>query len=519
MKRFFVVLMFVLMLTSSIVGCTAAPTQPAKVTQPAQPSAVPQAVVKDTLTIAETGEPQTLDPYAHSNEVGFYITHQIYENLIKTDEKGNYIPWLATSWTLKDDKTIVFKLRNDVFFQDGTPFTANDVAFTLALASTSSFTSNLFGSIDPKGFVIPNDFEIEVHLKTPNAALLSAFANTARGMVSKKYYETASKEDIARKPMGTGPMVFKQWVTGDRIILATNPKYWGAPIAYKNFVARFITEASSRAIELETGGVDIAFVIAPADQPRIKNNPATKLISGNTQGVSFVTFNSSIKPFDDYNLRQALSYALDLKALVQVAWGGQAAVADSYYSDTILGHIAVGPHEYNVDKAKEFLAKAGYPNGYSFTFTTYENTLNQKFSEAAQAMWAKAGITCKIEVVDLAQFTTMNNDGKIGVSMMTNTAVINDPSAALLAWPTARTISIRHMDKHVDELLDKGIATYEQADRVKLYGELQQYLWSKLYTLPVAFPMGAYASTSNVTNLPFAPNLLPDLTKVKFLKP
>lgn len=132
-------------------------------------------------------------------------------------------------------------------------------------------------------------------------------------------------------------------------------------------------------------------------------------------------------------------------------------------------------------------------------------------------MWAEAGIDCTIEVVDLAMFTTMNNEGQIAVSMMTNTAVINDPTAALLAWPTARTISIRHGDTHVDDLLNLGMSTYDEETRIQIYGELQEYLWSKLYTLPVAFPIGAYATTSSITNLPWYPNLAPDMTRVQFL--
>ncbi len=531
MKRKVLILMVIFLIASSIIGCAskvAEPTQTIDEQQSAQSATDPQAaqaasdqqpVIKETLTIATHGEPQTLDPYAHSNELGFYVTHQIYENLIKVDEEGNYIPWLAKTWTQEDELTFVFELRDDVYFHDGSKFTAEDVAFSLALASTSSFTTNLFGPIDPEGFVILDDYKIEVHLKAPSAPLLAALATTQRGMVSKNYYETASQEDIARKPMGTGPMVFQDWVVGDRIVLKANDNYWGSPLAYKSFVSRFIPEASSRAIELETGGVDIAMNLAPADWERIDNNPDTVLISGNTQGTVFLTFNNSIEPFNDINVRRGLAHALNYDALVQVAWSGQATVADTFYAPAIFGHKKLGPFEYNIEKSKEYMALAGYQDGFTFTFNTYESSRNQKFAETVQAMWAEAGYTCNIEMTDVAQFTTMNNDGKLNVSLLTTTAVIPDPAAALLIFPTSRTISVRHMDKHVDELLDKGLTTYDQAEREKIYGELQEYLWEKLYVVPVAFPMEAYASTKNIINLPFYPSTFPDFTLINFLEP
>ena len=318
--------------------------------------------------------------------------------------------------------------------------------------------------------------------------------------------------------MGTGPMRFKNWVTGDRIELEAFDKYWGEPLPYKDFTARVIIEGSSRAIELETGGVDIAFNLPNTEWDRIASNPKTRLISGNTQGVSFVTFNSSIPPYGNPDVRRGLAYALNRDALVQVGWGGKADVADSFYSPTVFGHKSEDLPGYDPEKAKEYLAKAGYneSNPLRLVYTTYDSTLNRNFSEAVQAMWTAVGVQCEINFVDLAMYTTMNNAGQIQVSLMTNTAVINDPTAALLAWPTSRTISIRHNDAKVDEYLDAGRSTYDQSERAGIYGELQDYLADKLYTFPIAFPQNAYGSTSRITNLPFYPNVVPDLSRIKF---
>lgn len=472
---------------------------------------------KDTLIIALPAEPATLDPYAHSNQNGFICTTLIFDTLIRRTDDGEYEPRLAKEWEMVDDTTIRFVLRDDVTFHDGSKFTAEDVKFSLGMAAESSFSKNLFGCVDIENTNVIDDNTIEVKLQYAYAPFLEALASHRGAIIPKAAYESMGAEAFARAPIGTGPMKFKEWVTGDRIEFDKYDDFWGEPMAFDNFVARVIVEASSRTIELETGGVDIAFELAPADWNRIDENPETQLISGNTQGVSFLCLNNSLDPIkDNENLRKALAYGLNLEALVQTAWQGTADVADSYYSSTIFGHKAVGPMEYNPDKAKELLAEAGYPDGLTITYMTYESTVNQAFAEVLQNMWGQIGVTVDIQMIDLATFTEKNNNGEIPCALMTNTAVIPDPDAALLAWPTHRTISLRHNDTHIDELLEKGKSIYDSAERQAVYEELQDYLWEKMYTIPIAFPRGAYGATSQVANLPFYANLCPDLTRVKF---
>lgn len=499
-KRILSLMLVLAVSLTCFVGCS----------KPATPS-------KDkALTIALPAEPATLDPYAHSNQNGFICTTLVFETLIKKNDSGEYYPWLATEWEFLDDTTLRFKLRDDVTFHDGSKFTAEDVKFSLGLGAESSFTKNLFGCIDIDATTVQNDTTIDVKLKYAYAPLLEALASHRGAMVSKSVYESKSKEELARQPVGTGPMKYANWVLGDRVEFDTYENYWGEPLAFSKFAARVIVEASSRSVELETGGVDIAFDLSPADWDRIDKGANTKLISGQTQGISFLCFNNSMKLFSDIRVRQALAYGLNLDALVKTAWQGQADVADSYYSKNIFGYKQVGPFEHNPEKARALLADAGFANGLDITYVTYESQLNQAFAETVQSMWKEIGVNTKIQMVDLATFTSMNNNGEIPISLMTNTAVIPDPDAALLAWPTHRTISLRHNDPHIDELLNKGKASYDKEERIAIYEELQDYLWSKLYTLPVAFPKNGYGTRGNITNFPFYPNVCPDLTRVKF---
>jgi peptide/nickel transport system substrate-binding protein len=323
-------------------------------------------------------------------------------------------------------------------------------------------------------------------------------------------------EAFGRHPVGTGPMVFSNWVTGDRLEFTINDKYWGDKIAYDSLIVRFITEASSRAIELESGGVDVAFELSSSDWSRIDESKTAKLITGDSLTTTFLTLNSSIKPLDDMRVREALAYGTDVKNLVSTVWQNSADPATSYYAASLIGHEDVGPHDYDPEKAKQLLADAGYPNGLTIKYYLYDNTVNTAVAEVLQSMWKQIGVTIDLQVVDVATFTSLNNNGEITIAHMSTTAAIPDPSAALVIWPTSRTISVRHNDKHVDELLDKGKATYDEAERASIYKELQEYLWSKTYTIPIAYSQAAYGASSKITNFPFYENLVPDLTRIQF---
>ena len=173
-------------------------------------------------------------------------------------------------------------------------------------------------------------------------------------------------------------------------------------------------------------------------------------------------------------------------------------------------------YEYNPEKAKQLLADAGYPDGFEFTYTTYQTSLNQNFAEVLQNMWAQIGVKANIDIVDLATFTDMNNSGKLTAALMTPSVAISDPSAALILWPITRTISLRHNDQHIQDLLDAGASTYDENERVKIYQELQDYLQSMTYTVPIAYPTFSYGISSNVDGFVFQPSQIIDLTTISF---
>lgn len=475
----------------------------------------PAAASKDNLVIALPGEPQSLDPYAHSMYYNFMAATLIFDTLLSKDADGNYVPELATSWEFTDDLTLHMKLRDDVTFHDGSKFTAEDVKFTLKTAAESSFSSSIFAWYDAENTNVISDTEIDIKLNYAYAAVLEVLSSIRSGIVNKAAYE-ADPSSYTRSPIGTGPMKVDNWYSGDRIELVANDNYWGQLPAFKTCTFRVVVEASSRTIELETGGIDIAVDLPYSDWSRVESDPNMKLVSGRTNNMASLVFNNSYELFSDIRVRQALAYALDINSLVQVCWEGTADVAEGFYASSLLGFKKEGPYEYNPEKAKQLLADAGYPDGFEFTYTTYQTSLNQNFAEVLKNMWAQIGVTVNIDIVDLATFTDMNNAGQLTAALMTPSVAIADPSAALILYPITRTISLRHNDQHIQDLLDAGSSTYDESERVRIYEELQDYLQSMTYTVPVAYPTFAFGTAANVTGFNFEPSQIPDLTTVSF---
>lgn len=471
---------------------------------------------KDKLTIAINSEPRSLSPYDDDMTNGFLTTSLTFEPLITKDSNGKLKPKLAESWKWIDNTTLQIKLRKNVKFHDGSPFNADAVKFCLELMATSSFTKNFFGRVDLAKTIVNDPYTITIKLTEPYAPFLSALSSWRGAMISPKAYKEGGKDGFGRHPVGTGPMKFEKWVTGDRVSFSKNDDYWGKPLAFKNMDVRFIIEGSSRTMELETGGVDIAMDIPIADRDRIAKNPKLKLYNGDSLRFEFLLLNIEKDINKNIKLREAMAHAIDYKALVNTVWRGKAKVADSFLPPSVLGYKPVGPYKYDLSLAKKLLAESGHPNGFTFDFYTWENEYNPQVAQVLQSMWKKIGINMNVHVVDLPTFIKGFNAGEYQVTHTGATAAINDPDAALLIWPLWRTIPLRHKDQKIQDFLDKGVTTYDPQKRKVIYQDMMKYCFDQTYVIPLAYLEFAFGAGKNVQNLKFAPDNVPNLANVKF---
>ena len=321
-------------------------------------------VVGGTVTYAAGADPDNLDPANAESNPSEAVNRMMYENLARFDEKLKIVPGLASKWQQsKDGLTWTFFLRKGVKFHDGTPFNAEAVKV---------FVERMIGPEKPSrsGLYVPfvntvevvDDYTVKINLKAPFAFFLNNLAHSASGIVSPTALKTLGK-DISRKPVGTGPFKFVEWIHGDHITMVRNDQYWGGKPKLDKIIVKTVKEDSARVMMLQSGDAHLIVRIPSEDIARLEKDPKIKLDSTETLRVLYISINCSKKPFTDVRVRQALNYAVDKESIVKNLYQGRALVSSGIVAPLTTGYVRVQGYSYDPEKAKKLLAEAGFPNG------------------------------------------------------------------------------------------------------------------------------------------------------------
>lgn len=488
-------------------------TEAASDTKASEEAAAP-AAVKDTVTAVLKAEPSNVDPHGNTELVAMTTQVQIFETLVKKDENGEIVPGLAESWEQVDDKTIRFKLRENVKFHNGETLNADDVVFTIQRATEKPSSASIFAAFDAENTKKVDDLTVDVATKEPFAAVFNYLTSTRGGIVSKKAVEELGDDAFGRNPVGTGPFMFEDWVSGTSITLKRFDDYWGEKPAYSTLVLKFITETANRALEIEAGNADIVLDPATDDLDRLAETDGLQVVSGDSYGMSYISFSQDDEVVGDARVREALSLALNLDTMVESVYGEYASVAESVMPSTILYYKSQGTHEYDVEKAKALLAEAGYPNGLELTLNLPNSSEQQNIGVIAQNMWKEIGVTANISTASTSEVIAAGRRGDNQVVVMAATYSTGDPGHALADFDTRSDGFLRPVDKKVDELLDKGSAAYDSAERQTVYEELQDYIYHQYYMIGVANKTVNYIITDKVQNFYCDPGNIPSFAGV-----
>ena len=291
----------------------------------------------DTFVYATNGEPGNLDPQNNAYLMGQIITNCIYDTLVtRNAETGEIFPALATDWEFTDDTHLRLSIREDVSFHNGDKLTVDDVVYSIQRMCASSASSSYYGFINPADTKALNDNTVEIAMNYAFSGALNFLSNPRGAIVSKSYTEQGGDDTMARAPMGTGAFIFDEWVEGDRVNCHRNDNYWGDKPSYTNLTVRFIADASTRFIELETGGVDACDNISGSNYSRMLNGVDGCVLYDTLSTKTFyIVCNDEHDVVSNVNVRKALAYALDLPAIVKAAYGDSATVADSSVAATL----------------------------------------------------------------------------------------------------------------------------------------------------------------------------------------
>ena len=474
---------------------------------------------RDTLVYGMPQEPGKLDPQNDSLLVAKMTNKQIYDTLFVVDEETTEIaPNLATEWAWTDDLTLDVTIRDDVYFHNGEKLTAEDVAYTLERCTVGNATAALFASFDTENTVVVDETHITIKMKEPYAPALNVLGSAISGIVCKSYAESVDETTFGREPVGSGAFKFVEWVSGDHISLTRNDEYWGHKPAYKDLTLRIINDNSARAIEMETGGIDLTDSLNIADIDRFQENPNLQTYVEPSTKVVYMAFNQENPIFANEKVRLAIAHAIDAESVLKAAYGNGANLATSSTPSTVWGHIDVGTYTYDPELAKELLAEAGYADGFSFNTVCPNVAASIKTAEAVKTFLADVGIDMSIEQYDAATWRgTKLRDGTADSAPYNLTADTYDPDQNYMhLYASSGYVTVSTPDETVNRLLEEGRSETDNEARAAIYAELQQYIYDHAIVIPLVENIINYTAQPYVKG--FVPNVgvQPDLKYVYF---
>ena len=380
------------------------------------------AAQRTDIVIGMQLEPPNLDPTAGAAAaIDEVVYANVFEGLTRFAPDGTILPALAESWEIAPDGlSWVFHLQDGVAFHDGTPFTAEDVVFTLDRARAPESTNaqkQLFAGINEVTAI--DDATVEIGLDAPNGSLLFNLAWGDAVIVSP-----ASAETNATNPVGTGPFEFSQWVQGDRVELVRNADYWGEPAQLDKVAFKFISDPTAAFSAMMAGDID-AFPNYPAPEnlAQFEADPRFQVIVGSTEGETILAMNNAREPFDDLRVRQAVAHAIDRQATIDGAMFGYGTPIGSHFAPHHPAYVdltALSP--YDPEKAKALLAEAELPDGFQTTLTLPPPAYARRGGEIVASQLRAVGIEAQIVNVEWAQWLEQVFKGKdFGLTIVSHT--------------------------------------------------------------------------------------------------
>lgn len=461
--------------------------------------------------------PDTLDPGASGLIATSKIAVNVFDPLIfaAQDTEEDLYPGLATAWDVNDDATeFSFTLREGVTFHDGTPFNAEAVQRTWDhIVDPETQSLGAAGLLNPadsyEGTEVVNDFEVTVRFSAPNGGFLNNVATIGLAPMSPAALDEYGA-DIGQNPVGTGPFMFEEWEAQDHVTIVKNPEYDWAPDPFgrngeahlDEITFRIIPEASTRAVTIESGEVDMVEELTPDDFNRLDDSDDFRGLTIPTTGMPYdVMVNVTKAPTDELAVRQALQFAIDRDAIVETLYEGLYEPAYAPVDPTTLGFdpSLEEIYQYDPDRAQELLDEAGWVAGDDGMRSKDGTSLDILFINLAgfgfdgiaqfmQGQLGEIGINMEITEQSFPAVQEELQGGEHNLAPFFYYAV--DPSFvnSIYACEAVSTFNWMHYcDEEAEDLIAEGQEYIDADERAEVYVELNRKLMDDAVMIPIYY--------------------------------
>ena len=469
------------------------------------------ASAQETVVIAQQLEQGSLNPADNRGLSDNTVGRVLFEGLVGFDQNLELVPELATEWDINDEATqITFTLREGVSFHDGTPFNAEEVKYYFDWATDADNplagrAASLLGDIDSVEVV--DDLTVRFNLNQPNGAMIFNFVTANARIISSTAIKTYG-EDIDRNPVGTGPFKFKEWADGQYILVEAFEDYWGEPAKVDQIEFRVVNNDATRIALLQTGEAHFIEMVPPPLVAALEANPDLVVDATESVFARIFPMNTQIEPFNDVRVRQALNHAIDREQLVQVALQGYGTALTSVMPEAVFGHTPQTPYEYDLEKAKQLLTEAGYPDGFTTGVLTFNSDEFSTVGQILQQMLSQVGVTLELQPTErgalVERIFKPFEETDLEASLVGASTTTADADRAFRAsfttsaWPPDSNNWSFYSNEEVDALVDEASQIGDQDRRAELYAQAQAIVWEEAPWIFLYSPNNIAGRVSNL---------------------
>lgn len=458
-----------------------------------------------------------LDPARMYDSATMTVLQQVTEGILAQQMDGSMKPFLCESWESTDDVTYVYHMRSDIVFSNGDPMTMDDVLFSMERhrdPEVASYLAWMYENVE--SITQTGDWEFTVKLYSPDATWQYVLG-TAAGVVIQKSACLAAGENFGRTPEGlvaTGPYVVDSWTIGSEVKLSYNKNYWDPAYSapdVKNIIFTVIPEDTTRASALMSGQTDVDLIVPGELMQTLIDSDKVEVRTKESGDFLFLSFNCSKAPFDDVNVRRAISSAIPKEDINSTIVGGVGEKAGSLPMSSYLYTFEresweeyakkVKSYDYNMEQAKSYLASSAYPDGFTVSLICDETGMNNSIALIIQQSLAELGITVNIEKMsydevichEFGEYVDENGNHTYEMGLFEWEADWPDPSGNVMGIFNSAYIGEGgtnvpdYINENVDELLNAQSVIMDEKERTRLLQEALDIIVDECPIVPISY--------------------------------
>ena len=466
-----------------------------------EPAPVEESSEPTEISISYIQQFTDLNPFNINNPAATGVANGLFDTLVRADDEGTIIPWLAESWEISDDQlTITFHLREDAMFSDGTPVNADAVVYSADLYQDPDLFLGT-SVLSMIGWEALDEYTVQFTFEYPDATALYALSQPNTSIVSPTAYEEMGTDAFGINPVGSGPYILEKWEPGVEVFMVKNADYWQEGVGLADrIVWRNFQDGASALLAAQSGELDLLHEQEPKDVPLFEAIEGFQ-VGADQSGWYALVLNTAIPPFDKIENRKAFAYALNYEALLNVGFEGYAEIPDGLIPPGSWAYQpAAEPSHQDLDLAREMLVAAGNPDGFDFKVSVTPQPFRSQLLQIMQSSLSEVGINLEIEVNEFARHIEILRDDHNGANaaFVVQQNLHVDPATWLFLYAgcdarVGMTGWCDPEDSTFDDLITQSQSTFDTDERIAILHEANVMEMEAFVVVPYAFQQTLYA--------------------------